>query len=207
MKKITGSVIIRLKDRIFNLYGGVNMAEFLKTNNSVLSEEKIEKMVKSVFDETYLLTTPVKIGAIIKYYGFKLFEADMPDNESGLIIVSKDNIDKYNAKKIIIVNSNHSNRRNRFTVAHELGHFIMHKNEEIFAHRETGENDCEEINANSFASALLMPKKAVNNLVKSIKEEFWGEVPEYYLISQVADTFNVSEAAAEVRLRKLKEIK
>ena len=171
-----------------------------------LSETDIEKLVEKVFNDTELRSIPVKIIPIVKYYGFSVFRANMPDNESGYIIVSKEVVEPFNANKVIVYNANHSNKRNRFTVAHELAHYIFHSDEEIYAHRDSGDSGIEEINANSFASALLMPKKEISASVKEAKNDFWGSAPNEYIISRIADEFNVSEQAAEIRLRKLGQI-
>lgn len=171
-----------------------------------ISETKIEELVKRVFIETELCSIPVKIMPIVKYYGFSVFRANMPDNESGYIIVSDKVVEPFNTNKVIVYNANHSNRRNRFTVAHELAHYIFHTSEEIYAHRDSGNLGIEEINANSFVFALLMPKKEIIAFVKEAKNDFWGFAPNEYIISRVADKFNVSEQAAETRLRKLGQI-
>lgn len=167
-----------------------------------LSDSVIEELVETVFEDTQLRSIPVKIIPIVKYYGFAVFQSAMPDNESGYIIVSEKTIEGFNAKKVIVFNSNHSDRRNRFTVAHELAHYIFHASEELYAHRDAGDSSIEEVNANSFASALLMPKKELESAVKQIKNEFFDSVPESVLVSRIADEFNVSRQAAEVRLRK-----
>lgn len=150
------------------------------------------------------LTTPIRIIPIAKIYGFSVFQANMPDDESGYIIVSESVVPEYDCKKIIVFNANHSKQRNRFTVAHELAHYFFHMNETLYAHRDKGNiSDIEERNANSFASALLMPKQYVMKIVNNIVDNYWGSVLSTALISTISEEFNVSEKAAEVRLRKL----
>lgn len=65
----------------------------------------------------------------------------------------------------IIVNKNNNYKRQRFTVAHGLGHYFMHRvnnsnYEVVDMHISSGycTNDPEEIQANDFAAALLMDK-------------------------------------------------
>lgn len=60
-----------------------------------------------------------------------------------------------NQRKIIFLNSSMPNDRIRFTLAHELGHIIMHM--------EFPVNDCDlaEIEADQFAAELLIPRKEI----------------------------------------------
>lgn len=176
-------------------------------SNQILDENQIEKMVSDVYIDANIIDIPVKLSSVIQHYGFKLYRAELPNEESGLIIVSDEIVEKYNSNKVIIVNSKHSVRRRRFTVAHELAHYIFHQNENIFAHRDDGnQHDFEEKNANSFASAFLMPKKDVIRKVKEFRNNYCREVSDSVLISSIADEFNVSKAAAKVRLMKLEVI-
>ena len=66
---------------------------------------------------------------------------------------------------LIRVNSVHSKNRQRFTIAHELGHYIYHKDDEqefvdtTFFRGMSSDNF--EFTANRFASELLMPEEQV----------------------------------------------
>lgn len=98
---------------------------------------------------------------------------------------------------VIRINKNHNSRRQRFTVAHELGHYIMHRNksesftDEIFFRTE--KKDVIEYRANAFASQLLMPEKRVR---KAISE---GERN----LGKLSERFNVSSLAMKVRVQEL----
>lgn len=91
--------------------------------------------------------------------------------------------------------------RDRFTLAHELGHYIVHylwplENEgldegKMIALRKGSERV--EWEANWFASAFLMPEQAFRHA----HEEFNGR------ISELSKHFCVSSAAADVRVRSL----
>lgn len=89
-----------------------------------------------------------------------------------------------------------SSRRDRFTIAHELGHYFLHfvhPRREPPASFGRGERNTAETQANVFASSLLMPAASF--------ETAWtrsgGDV--YRLASQ----FEVSPAAVEVRAQVL----
>lgn len=97
----------------------------------------------------------------------------------------------------IRVNKNHNARRQRFTVAHELGHYMMHRNkaesftDEIFFRTES--KDGLEYRANEFASKLLMPEKRVR---KAIADGVRN-------LGQLAERFDVSSLAMKVRVQEL----
>lgn len=171
-----------------------------------LPDIEVEKIAEDVFYDTDLLSVPVKIGAVARFYGFKIIKADMPDSTSGLVIVNDENIEDFETNKVIVINSGHSYRRNRFTTAHELGHFLMHQGEPLYAHRDTGKNGVEETNANNIAAALLMPLEILKKRVREIKHNFGADCTDAFIISKIADEFCVSNETAEIRLRKLKVI-
>lgn len=71
------------------------------------------------------------------------------------------------ARKVIVVNQRHSDLRQRFTIAHELGHLMLHKGEPVHVDegfrlnlrdpRSATAEEVEEVEANAFAANLLMP--------------------------------------------------
>ena len=89
-----------------------------------------------------------------------------------------------------------SARRDRFTVAHELGHYFLHylhpkvQGEKSFGR---GGRDRAETEANVFASALLMPAEKFKAAYKAHGGDTW----------LLAAQFDVSPRAAEVRAQVL----
>lgn len=85
-----------------------------------------------------------------------------------------------------------SARRDRFTKAHELGHYFLHylypkvAGEQCFGR---GGRDRAETEANVFASALLMPAEQFSLAFKRASGDLW----------ELATQFDVSPRAAEVR--------
>jgi Zn-dependent peptidase ImmA (M78 family) len=100
----------------------------------------------------------------------------------------------------IYVNRSDSYNRQRFTCAHELGHWAKNvavgvDNEEIVDLRgslSSAGTNAHEIYANQFAAALLMPAEEVHRL----RERGYGPVA-------VADTLRVSPDAAAFRIENL----
>lgn len=133
------------------------------------------------------------------------------NTESDLILVESDDLDstisgmlskdKKLDKWILTVNAKHHPKRQRFTMAHEYAHYILHKDdrgtfvdEEIYFRKEN--NHSIEYNADLFASELLMPEE---NFINAIR------VDGIKTIKELSDRFNVSAMAIELRAKKLKE--
>lgn len=96
---------------------------------------------------------------------------------------------------VIYIPQTTSSRRDRFTIAHELGHLFLHyvlpKKDGVKSFSRGGRNRAE-TEANVFAAALLMPEK-----------HFKREYRQIGNATLVAWHFDVSPAAAEVRAQVL----
>lgn len=121
----------------------------------------------------------------------KLEYTDMDSTLSGSLS-KQDNI------WLIRVNKLHSKMRQRFTIAHELGHFVYHKDDEnvfvdtTFFRGLTSDNL--EYTANKFASELLMPEEQVRQLI---------EKDNVRSVADLAAKFGVSSAAMLYRVKEL----
>lgn len=92
-----------------------------------------------------------------------------------------------------------SANRQRFTIAHELGHHVLHNNHgkrfrDTSAALQGGTYDPVEVQANRFAAELLMPDYAVHALIVD------NGVAS---IERLAQSFGVSEKAMQIRLKNL----
>lgn len=99
---------------------------------------------------------------------------------------------------LIRVNSVHSKNRQRFTIAHELGHYIYHKDDEqefvdTTFFRGVSSNNLE-YTANKFASDLLMPEEQVRQLID--RENVRS-------VAELANRFGVSSSAMLYRVKEL----
>ena len=111
---------------------------------------------------------------------------------NGIIVVELDAIDKFDGVSfvsdkgypIIVINENFSNDRKRFTLAHELGHLLMHliDNPAIPKFRDNKL----EIEANTFASEFLMPSEAIKNSLFNLKLAYLAELKRYWLTSMAS---------------------
>lgn len=144
----------------------------------------------------YWNTAPVDVEAIARDLGVPIRKKPLPQNISGAIMQA-------DGKYEIVVNANHSATRQRFTIAHELGHFIYHRDllgrgvGDTRAYRAEGTNMpnpnisvTHERQANTFASNLLMPK----HLIESLQSQGIGEP------AALARALGVSEEAMRIRL-------
>jgi Zn-dependent peptidase ImmA (M78 family) len=139
---------------------------------------------------------PLDIVAVAK----KIFNMNLIDNKDLGKSVSGF-LEKINDKWCIYVNKYENEQRKRFTIAHEIGHFVLHKDsyflnnnyiyDQIFFRDEN--TSPMEREANNFASDLLMPEDVFN---RYIREGF-------NTISKLADKFKLSTSAVKYRAYKL----
>jgi Zn-dependent peptidase ImmA (M78 family) len=113
-------------------------------------------------------------------------------------------------RAVIGVNSNHHRNRQRFTIAHEIGHFLLHDQEDIHVDRtdcgllvrrrneesSKGEDDFEK-EANLFAAELLMPAAFLEQDVSALDrvhlldDDVLVELAQKYGVSTQALTFRL----------------
>lgn len=95
-------------------------------------------------------------------------------------------------RKIIVVNDNYPATRNLFTIAHEIGHYVLHdgtQNRFDKYHDYSPEELVREKEANNFAGELLMPKYKFLEVFNQLEGN----------IKNIAERFGVSQRAVEVR--------
>jgi Zn-dependent peptidase ImmA (M78 family) len=123
----------------------------------------------------------------------------------GLLVLSEDLLDCDGAIAVkdefgaIVLNARVTNQgRRRFTFAHEIGHFQLHRAQlhfvgESLAEIESNWTSERELGANVFASELLMPRDLVDR-------EFAHHEPSFSAIEKLAERYSVSVTAAARRL-------
>jgi len=145
------------------------------------------------------VTAPaVNVYRIIEENDIKLVFEDMDDSDSGLLLIER-------GKATIAINKSHHPNRQRFTAAHECGHYFLHREgdeqlfiDQAFARGATASagTDAIEIDANQFAAELLMPEDMVKDAAVS---QSLSDLD----IAMLALRFEVSEQAMTLRLVKL----
>ena len=112
---------------------------------------------------------------------------------------------------VIGVNALHSRTRQRFTIAHEVGHYLLHKDEALhvdeffpFAKRDKSSSaaeDTREVEANQFAAELLMPASMLRADLLSVLPQLDFESGKS--IRKLARQYMVSEQAMTIRISTL----
>lgn len=143
-------------------------------------------------------TLPVDVKSAAEAIGVRVFFDELPKGVSGKI--QKDEKGGY----YIVANKDEPNVRQRFTIAHELGHFMYHRSligdgvADSPAYRAPDENIYEktpleplhERQANQFAANMLMPLAQIREIEKRHPS---------ITVAELADKFNVSEDAMRIR--------
>lgn len=142
---------------------------------------------------------PVDVFMIAQNLGADVVRTSMANEISGMLVRDDHHL-------AIGVNRLHPRSRQNFTVAHELGHLLMHRGRPLIVDSSVRVNfrdptsasatNREEIEANAFAAALLMPKDFVIHAV--------ADLPTPADPDSIADTlaphFGVSGSAMHFRL-------
>ena len=166
--------------------------------------ERIEREATSLLRKLNLMTLPIPIKKIVRQLDVKLKSFDLGKDVSGVLVIE-------DGKSRIGYNSFEPEVRQRFSIAHELGHHILHnlkKEDKLFVDninfmfRRKGSSNIEikqEREANSFAAAILMPEEIVKFQFEKItsENEFLNDDK---IIKELASKFKVSQAAMTYRL-------
>ena len=161
---------------------------------------------KLLLDSCVLGEVPTNLEKCALFLNVNVKSVPLESDVSGFLVLNED-------ANVIGFNNQHSEHRYRFTIAHELGHFILHRNnsklfiektqrpDERIMFRDNASSTGEylkEREANSFAAALLMPRKSVEEKAAKYNTEIAED-----LIADLAQDFNVSNQAMQIRLTNL----
>lgn len=143
---------------------------------------------------------PVPVERIASKLGVPVVVEMLDRNVSGLLF-------RQGEDKAIGVNAAHPPVRQRFTIAHELGHLRLHPGKDLFLDHvrvnlrddvSSLGTDREEREANAFAAELIMPASEVVGEVRRVTDR--GGTTDAQFIADLAIHFDVSEQAMEFRL-------
>ena len=148
---------------------------------------------KKLLNEIGAINAPIILNDVVKHlkkgYDLTVIPWDFGNNTSGMQTSDGDSIS-------IGYNSCHHPHRQRFTVAHEIGHFILGHTDANYDYCDFNSSKPEEIEANQFAAELLMP-------LAILTEDILTGVREIPLLSK---KYNVSEEVIWWRLMDCKLI-
>lgn len=179
-----------------------------------LSVDAIEHMAQEMLRYSGALSIPVDLNKVVESHGVTLRYEPLEDQVSGALIAKPQECH-------LIVNAHHHPNRQRFTIAHELGHLRLHHlggerlfiDTELRIYQRVGQAGApeysapgstttpkEEREANMFAAALLMPAPFVQRA--ALEHNLWDELD----IASLARAFGVSEQAMSIRLQQLRVV-
>lgn len=140
---------------------------------------------------------PVPVRSLPARLGIELKAAFLTTGISGML-------EKSGESFLLTVNASDPDTRQRFTIAHELGHYMLHRHlvgdgldddrayrsTEVGKYHNTLIGPKEEREANKFAANLLMPREAITR-----EKEKVGAT-----VASMATLFGVSEHAMSIRM-------
>lgn len=150
--------------------------------------QKLEDLTARILVNNDMYNIPVDPVKIAKTYDILVYEGNLNNKIAGAIRYYKDE-DKFE----ILVNKNDPKTKQRFTIAEELGYYILHekklKDDEIHINLIDKQIDEEEKEVEYFAGALLINKTLLENVYNSSST-----------ILELSELFKVSVSSMTVRL-------
>lgn len=153
----------------------------------------------------YQYSIPIDVHQIALNLGLTVIERDLEDQVSGMLVIKK-------GRGTIAVNENQHPNRKRFTIAHEIGHYQLHRDQNhvfidvtpvFFRDTNSAEGrSWEEIAANRFAAELLMPEKDMREILHNQPIDVFDDAA----IRRIASQFGVSSQALTIRLTRFADL-
>ena len=161
----------------------------------------IRKKVKQLLEELGVHDPPVPVRKVARQCDARivLVPGEEDKDLSGFLYRGSDH-------SIIGVNKDHVPVRQRFTIAHEIGHLLLHEHDQVHVDRRfrvrlrsdisSQGTDRDEMEANRFAAELLMPLKMLQADVQSLEFDLTDDDALWAL----AKRYGVSTQAMTYRL-------
>jgi len=164
----------------------------------IKSSERFYKLTKQ------RATSRLDIEKAAAALGVTILKSDLKGEVSGYLFISK------GSAPIIGVNKRHPETRQRFTIAHELGHLMLHAPKDsdssfvdksfFIVNRDENSAlgiETREVEANFFAAEILMPAESLYQDITAIPhtlktEEIYTRLAEKYGVSNEAMRFRLS---------------
>lgn len=173
------TVIVKNIERAYIIEGGIYMSKI---------NQKLEDLTSRILVNNDMYNIPVDPVKIAKTYDILVYEGNLNNKIAGAIRYYKDE-DKFE----ILVNKNDPKTKQRFTIAEELGYYILYeeklKENEIHINLIDKEINEEEKEVEYFAGALLINKTLLENVYNSSST-----------ILELSELFKVSVSSMTVRL-------
>lgn len=168
-----------------------------------IRRRKVEALAQSLLEENGISEAPVSVTKIARARGARIFVDSLEGDLSGFLYRDSE-------QAVIGVNTSHSPTRQNFTIAHELGHLLLHDQEQLHLDRgfrvrlrseiSSQGTDLAEQEANFFAASLLMPRSFIE---RDLENEDSLDLIDDELIQSMARKYKVSAQAFAIRLKTL----
>lgn len=153
----------------------------------------IENLATDILRNAGITSCPVAVEEIATQHRITIRRGTNTDFSG--FIVRKDGY------ALMGISSSEAPTRQRFTIAHELGHYFLHEAKSAFVdYRKGTAATPREREANAFAAALLMPKSL---LEKDVAARTRGGLLTQQDVEQLAHEYAVSEEAMSIRIMNL----
>jgi Zn-dependent peptidase ImmA (M78 family)/DNA-binding XRE family transcriptional regulator len=153
----------------------------------------LEFRAQETIQKHNLFQLPINVFQIAENLGASVVFESFP---SSLYMKLKAFCYREDGFSIIGINKQHKSQLQRYSMAHELHHFLYDLNDSKFTCGPANQNENIEIDAERFAAELLMPRKMIERLASNPLNL------SYLSIGLVAQHFGVSYEAAAIRLEK-----
>lgn len=161
---------------------------------------RAERSALELIDTFHVVKPPVRVEDIARKLGVEVRRESLAGELSGALYRGRD------GAPVVGVNDWHADVRQRFTIAHELGHFRLHS-EALFVDGVLRRDEqssmaikSHEIEANAFAAELLMPRTLLLPEIDARLPKGGKPADTGRLVRQLAKLFEVSEQAMQFRL-------
>lgn len=141
-----------------------------------------------------LSTAPVNVAECAARVGLPIYSIDLPDRVSGMLVRGDERAGS--SGFTCYVDKSEPSVRQRFSAAHELGHFALHQHligethMDNYLLRSEGMSNGQEAAANRFAADILMPRDLISEHIAN------GTAS----VADLAALFHVSQIAMGIRL-------
>ena len=164
----------------------------------------IKLIVKDLLNKVGAKAAPIPVEKIAEFLGARIVYEPARQGEEVYGMLFRDN-----GTPVIGVNSSNHIHRQRFTVAHEIGHLLLHKGDEYIDTPKVHYRDFlsglaidnEEIEANGFAAELLMPRDFLEKSLQVIGKKKMDDPQK--IIEKLSKEYRVSPQTVEFRLKNL----
>lgn len=170
-----------------------------------IRRKRIEEITRKILESLSITSPAVEIEKVAAIYGLDIKREALKSDISGFLYND-------NSVSLIGVNSDQAEVRQRFTIAHEIGHHLLHRKpisvDRTFQANFRNELSKqgiyeEEIEANYFAASILMPKNFIDEYLRGKKAEVGSCLEDDAFLYQMATDFKVSVQSLVLRLNSL----